>query len=127
MNELRISTGGNIRLIVGGTELFGVTEFRAVSKANHHEIREFLTGEPYEIVNDGESHELTLSMLSLFDSGAFETDGFDLTVEDGDTAYIYSGCTVTRHEKEIRGGKNVVDSYTMQAKRLTKRGINNAG
>ena len=127
MNELRISTGRDIRLIVDGDELFGVTEFRAVSRITQHEIREYLTGEPYELVNAGESHELTLSVLSLFDSGVFDTEGFDLVVEDGDTAYTYGGCTVSRHEKEIRGGKNVVDSYTLRAKHLTKRGINDAG
>jgi hypothetical protein len=127
MNELRISTGGDICLFVGGDELFGVTEFRAVSRTTQHEIREYLTAEPYETVNAGESHELTLSVLSLFDSGALDTDGFDLSVEDGDTRYTYGGCSVIRHEKEIRGGKNVVDVYTLRAERLTKRGINHAG
>lgn len=127
MSEIRISTGGDIRLCVNGEELFGVTEFRAVSKVNHHEIREYLSGEPYEIVNAGVSHELSLSVLSLFDSGAFDTDGFELVAEDGGTAYVYCGCAVTRHEKEIRGGKNVVDTYTLRAKTLTKRGVNHAG
>ena len=126
MTELRIIRGRDILLYINGEQLYGVTDFHAVSRRSSHEIREYLSGQPLAVVNAGEHYELTLKALSLF-RPASTADGFCLKVEDEETVYLYEGCVVTRCERNIRSDKNVTDSYTITAEKMTKRSINDAG
>ena len=125
MTELRITRGGDIRLFIDGDELYGVIDFKAASKKEGYEIQEYLSGEPYCVVNTREKYEISLSVLSLFRSGEAE-DGFTLSVLDGGVCYDYENCTVIGCERDITAGKNVVDKYTLTAKSMRKRVIPNA-
>jgi len=123
MTELRITRGSDIELYADGELLFGVTDFRAVSTGSSREIHEYLCSQPVVIVNSAEKHELTLSVLSLFNYNVFDNTGFTLSVVDGDTAYDYEGCSAVRCERRIQADKNVSDRYTLIATKLTKRGL----
>lgn len=127
MTELHITRSKDILLYIGEEQLFGVTDLRAVSVYESHPIREFLSGEPYAVVNGKIKYEIRMTVLSLFRASVLEQNGFEMSVVDGDTAYIYEGCTVVRHEQSIAAGKNVVDVFTIEAKGMRKQVQNNAG
>ena len=126
MTELSIKRGRDIDLSVNGHPLCGVTHFSAVTKRQRHELCEYLCGEPYAACTEGESHELVLTVLSLFAGGIPQEDGFTLSVEDGETEYCYENCTVVKIERDIRGDKAVIDRYTVRAVSMTQRRMNDA-
>ena len=127
MTELIITRARDIRLYLNGEPMYGVTHFHAVSQIDRHEIREYLHDQPVAVLSTGERHGLTLRVLSLFRPSAMDEDGFMITAEDGDTAYDYQGCSVTRLERDAEGEKNLTDSYTIAAGKLTKRRLEDAG
>lgn len=127
MTELRITRARDIALYLNDEPMYGVTHFRAVSQGERHAVGEYLSGEPVAVVNTGMRHELSLRVLSLFSPSGMDEDGFTITARDGDAAYQYDGCTVTRCERDAEGEKNLTVSYTIAAKKLTKRRIPDAG
>jgi len=127
MNELRITRGRDILLYCNDEPLYGVIRFTAVSQCEKHAVGEYLSGEPVAVLNAGERHELSVKMLALFSPSAMDEDGFSLTVADGNSEYLYEDCVVTRRERDVQGDKTVTDSYTITARKMTKRGIQNAG
>ncbi|MBR1535000.1 MAG: hypothetical protein IJ639_11575 [Ruminococcus sp.] len=127
MNELRITRSRDIELYAGEEQLFGVTDFVAKSSYESYPIREYLSGEAFEIVNGKISYEIKMSVLSLFRFEALEENGFTLSAVDGDVEYRYDGCTVTAHERDIKAGRNVVDIFTITAKSMRKQVRENAG
>lgn len=127
MNELRITRSKDIELFVGEEQLFGVTDFLSTAKDESYPIREYLSGEAFEIVNGKTTYEIRMSVLSLFRYEALDDSGFTLCVVDGDTVYSYEGCAVTGHERNIKAGRNVVDTFTLTAKTMRKQVAENAG
>lgn len=127
MTELCITRGRDVGLSVDGEPLCGVTHFSAVSRYPKRELREYLCSEPYAAVGDGESHEIVLTVLSLFSGILPQGQPFTLCAEDGDERYCYEGCTVEKIERDVRGDKAVADRYTIKARRLTKRGTEDDG
>ena len=127
MTELRITRGRDIQLFCNDEPLYGVTHFSAVSRYEKHEVGEYLSGEPIAVLNAGETHELSLKVLSLFSPFPARESGFTITAADGDSEYRYEDCIVTRCERDARGDKTVTDSYTITARKMTKRGIADAG
>ena len=121
MTELSITRGRDIELYIGDDILCGVTHFRAASRIQRREYFEYLNAEPYDAVPAGESHEIELTVLSLFADAIPESGSFTLRAVDGDTEYLYEGCTVIKSERDARGDKAVTDTYTLKALRLTKR------
>ena len=126
MTEMSITRGRDIGLSIGGVPLCGVTHFSAVTRRPRRELYEYLSAQPYDTVPDGESHEIVLTVLSLFAGALDVSGGFTLTVEDGDSVYRYEGCEVVKIERDIRGDKAVTDRYTVKAERMTKRGREDA-
>lgn len=127
MTELCVTRGRDIDLYVDGEPLCGVTRLRAVSRTQRHELFEYLSAQPYEIVPEGQKHEITMTVLSLFADGIPAQGSFTLSVIDGETEYRYEGCIVTEHEKNIRGDQAVTDRLTVSAVSMTKRRRENAG
>lgn len=121
MTELRITRSGDILLYIGEEQLFGVIDFQARAVYDTHMIREYLSGEAHAIVNAETAYEIRMSVLSLFRFAVLETEGFILRVEDGEVVYCYEGCTVTKHDRDIKAGKTVVDEFVISAKRLRKQ------
>lgn len=127
MTELRITRGGDIEMYIGEEQLFGVTDFHAKEVYEGYPIREYLSGEPYAIVNGRNTYEIRLSVLSLFRYSLLDEYGFTLSVRDGENVYFYDGCAVIKHERNIKAGKNVVDEFVISAKSLRKQVQENAG
>ena len=127
MTELRITRSRDIELYIGDEQLFGVTDFEAKSTCESYPIREYLSGEPFEIVNSRTDYEIRMSVLSLFHFDVLDIDGFTLSVVEGDTVYQYEGCTKIAHTRKIEAGKNVVDVFTFAAKSMRKQVRENAG
>lgn len=127
MNELRITRSRDIELYIGEEQLFGVTDFVAKTACESYPIREYLSGEAYEIVNGRISAEIRLSVLSLFRYEIIGENGFTLNAVDGEIVYSYEGCTVTGQERSIKEGKNVVDVFTITAKSMRRQVRENAG
>lgn len=127
MNELRITRSGDIELFAGEEQLFGVIDFSAKELYENYPIREYLSGEPYALINGRMNYELRLSVLSLFRNDLLVSDDLTLSVVDGDVTYRYEGCTVTRHERSVKAGKNVVDEYVLAAKSMRKQVNDRAG
>ena len=121
MTEIRITRGSDIKMYVNGEPLYGVTDFKAVSVDETHEIREFLSSRPFDTFKTGENHELSLSALSLFNSDALDSDGYTLSVVDGDTVYDYEDCRTLRRERRVEADKYVSDVFTLRAQKMTKR------
>ena len=126
MTELCITRGRDIGLYVGDEPLCGVTHFSAVSRFDRHEIYEYLSAAPYDTPASSESHELTLTVLSLFDGSVPTQGSFTLRAVDRDTEYCYEGCTVVKLERDVRGDKPVTDRFTVRAAGMTKRGTEDA-
>ncbi len=127
MNELRITRSRDIELYIGEEQLFGVTDFVAKTACESYPIREYLSGEAFEIVNGRISAEIRLSVLSLFRYEIIGENGFTLSAVDGEIVYSYEGCTVTGQERSIKEGKNVVDVFTITAKSMRRQVRENAG
>lgn len=127
MTELTVTRGRDIELYADGEMLYGVTRFRAVSRYDRREIREYLSSEPCAVIPAGESHELEIKALSLF-RGAIPTDGsFTLTVVDSGVEYVYDNCVVVKCDRNVRGDKVLSDIYTVKAQSMTKRRTDYAG
>lgn len=121
MTELSITRGRDIELCLDGEPLCGVTHMKAQSRYPRRELYEYLSSEPYASVPQGESHEIELTVLSLF-SGAIPADGsFTLLAVDGEEEILYEGCAVIGHSRSIEGDKTVADVFTLRADRMTKR------
>ncbi len=127
MNELRLTRSGDIELFAGEEQLFGVIDFSAKELYESYPIREYLSGEPVALINGRMNYELRLSVLSLFRSELLESNDLTLSVVDGDVTYRYEGCTVTRHDRSVKAGKNVVDEYVLAAKSMRKQVDDHAG
>ncbi len=127
MTEYHITRSRDIELYIGEEQLFGVTDFQAKSVYESHPIREYLSGEPYAAVNGRNTYEIRLRVLSMFRFGVLDADGFSLSVVDGETVCCYEGCAVTRHDRSVEAGKNVVDEFVITAKSMRKQVQTNAG
>ena len=123
MSELTITRSRDIILYASGEQLYGVVYFKAVSERKSRDIFEYLSSEPFASAGYTESFEIKLTVLSLFNSGVLITDGFTLSVVDGDTEYVFEGCRVTRREQELDAGKSLSESYTIKSQKMTKRGV----
>lgn len=121
MNEMTVTRGRDIEVYLDGDLLYGLTHLRAKSRYRRRELYEYLSGEPWGCVPDGESHEIELKVLSLFGGEIPMGESFSLCIVDGDDEYVYDGCTVAQCDKDIRGDKNVTDSYLIRAGKMTKR------
>ena len=126
MSELRVIRGRDLELKVDGDVLCGATYFKAVSQSRTREIREFLSGQPVDVLSAGGSHEIELTVLELFAGGVPEDSEFTLSVADGGSEYIYEGCRVVRRERIAPAKANLSDKYLIRAVKMTKRGIQNA-
>lgn len=126
MTELCITRGRDVGLFLDDQPLCGVTRFSAVSRLDRYEVYEYLCAAPYDAVPSGESHEIELTVLSLFADTIPARDGFTLSVEDNGAVYRYEGCSVTKREKDVSGDKAAITRYTVKAARMTKRGRENA-
>ena len=126
MTELSITRGRDIGLLIDGTPLCGVTHFKAVTRYQRHELKEYLSSQPYDTIPESESHEIVLTVLSLFGRILYDRDSFTLCVADGDTEYRYEDCSVAEIERDVNGDKAVADRYTIKAAKMTKRGRENA-
>lgn len=124
---MSITRGRDIELYLNTEPLCGVTHLTAESRYKQRGLYEYLNAEPYAVVPDGETHEIVLTVLSLFQSAIPHSGSFTLSVVDGDTLYRYEGCTVTKHERDIRGDKAVSDRLTIAARSMTKVRNNDAG
>lgn len=126
MTDLTITRGRDMELYLDDEPLCGVTHFKAQSRYQHHEVYEYLSAQPVAKLKGGESHQLELTVLSLF-GGAIPGDrSFSIRVVDGAEEYVYEDCVVTGYERDIRGDKPVTDGYTLKADRMTKRRNDNA-
>ena len=120
MKELRITRSKDIELYIGDEQLFGVIDFSSKEISESYPIREYLSGEPFELINGRSEYELRLSVLSLFRYAALDGGDLRLSIVDGDTTYLYEGCTVIRHDKSVKAGRNVVDEYVIAAKSMSE-------
>lgn len=120
MNHLRITKGTDISLSVNDTTLYGVTDFVSDEKYSHYEINEFLSGEPFDTVNEQKHYELELVALSLFDFDVLTESNFTLTVCDKSRIYTYEGCNLFEKKRVADGAKNVCDKYKITAKSMTQ-------
>ena len=124
MTELLITRGKDLRLSAEGEALYGVTDFKARSTITGHEIHEFLSSQPAATAAVRESHELELRVLSLFGGALDGKEDFSVSVTDDEAEYIYGGCKVIKKERAANADGRVIDAYTIKAKSMTKRGIN---
>ncbi len=126
MTELCITRGRDIGLSLDGEPLCGVTHFSAVTRYPQHELYEYLSAVPYDRIPEGESHEIVLTVLSLFGNVLDGREGFLLCAEDDDTAVEYEDCHVVKVELDVRGDTAVTDRYTIKAAKMTKWGREDA-
>ena len=121
MTELCIARGRDIELYLDDALLCGVTHLKAESHYRQLELYEYLSAEPYAKAPQGETHEITLTVLPLF-GGAIPLDGrFSLQIADAGVEYVYDGCMVTAYSRDARGDRIVTDHYKIKADRMTKR------
>ena len=120
MNHLRITKGSDISLSVNGTMLYGVTDFVSEEEYIGYDINEFLSGEPYDTVNEKIHYRLELVALSLFNFEVLKNSNFTLTVSETGRVYTYEGCNLFGKKRVANGSKNVCDKYMIRAKTMTQ-------
>lgn len=118
MSVLHITRGKDIELYADGEQLFGVTDFSAVSDGSYHEIHEYLTSVPYDTVSNESGYHITLSVLSLFRYEVLTNGAFTLTVVDGGICYDYEGCRLIKRARDVKADRAVSDVYTIRAMSL---------
>ena len=127
MTELTITRGRDVALYLDEEMLFGVMKLHAQSRYQRHEIREYLTDKSHACVPAGESHIISLTVLSLFREAIPAQGSFVLRVIDDGTEYRYENCCVTEHERSIAEDQPVTDTYTIRSDQMTKRRITHDG
>ena len=120
MNELRIVRGTDVKLFVGDTPLFGVTDFTAVQKQRFYDVYEYLRTEPYERIPQGSRYVIRLELMALFDGQLPTQEEFTLRVEDNGTTYHYENCRVTERESVLKGNQKAVEVFTLEADQMRK-------
>ena len=120
MNELRIVRGTDVKLFVGDTPLFGVTDFTAVQKQRFYDVYEYLRSEPYERIPQGSRNEIKLELMALFDGQLPTQEEFTLRVEDNGTTYHYENCRVTEQRTVLKGNQKAVEVFTLEADQMRK-------
>ena len=121
MNELRLIRGTQLDVYVGEEPLFGLLSLSASQKVKYHDVYEYLSAAPCERVPQGTEYELTLRFLSLFDGQLPENESFTLTVEDGDTRYIYHDCRMLSRKMEVKGNEYAEEVITAAADAMEKQ------
>ncbi len=121
MHELKLVRGTQITAYADETPLFGLLSLNAVEQKRYHDVYEYLSAEPCERVPQGESYEITLRFLSLFDDQLPHNRAFVLGVEDDDTSYRYSECRLISQKTEVSGNDHVVTVITAKADSMEKR------
>ena len=127
MHELKLVRGTQITAYADETPLFGLLSLNAVGQKRYHDVYEYLSAKPCERVPQGESYEITLRFLTLFDDQLPPDRAFVLRIEDGDTSYRYAGCRLISHKTEVSGNDHAVAVITAVADTMEKRRVEEDG
>lgn len=121
MNTLRITRGEDIELYADGELLCGVTDFSVREEKNYHEVYEYLREEPCERIATDSRYTIEMSILSMFHYEVLSADSFTISVIDGDTEYLYSGCRLQEHGRDIKARRRLTDRYIITADKMSER------
>ena len=125
MNTLRILKGSDINIYVDDTLLCFVTQFEAMMQRDAYEIKEMLSENAVDYVNQSEGYVIYITAYTHLNAEVFEKDGFTLSVKGNGKMFNYSSCVLESVRKVANGDKPIVFKYTIKAKNLNVSEVEN--